>query len=440
MKNISTLILILFISIAGFAAEGDSCDNPITANMGENSASVENGNQWFKFTATTAGDYIISNDGYISESDMVMLRVYSDCDTEMDTLFEMGGYGSKKMVSLAADESILFMWEQDYSHIAFIFNIYTAEAGDAFAKPIRINTPGTLTFPSNKEILYYSYTVIDSAVVILSESDNDYYTTLYNDDGDEIAYGYMDERKYHLAPGTYIVKMKSYIDVSFDWTLTERDLILGEFCYAPIVLSESGETNFGGNEGMVYYSFTAQENGKICGANMLTSNVIVYDECDGNELFTAWGTTSFCYAVELGNNYIIYLSTGYGIDAFAWDFIVADGAGESCDNPIIIDGYGTISTPVGSGLLYYKFAATNAGALKISDGEDVEANNVKLFANCQQVDLGFGYELAEGYYGEILYEAEANQEFIIVWDIGGVANQVKMAFSLGLFWQMTLPD
>ena len=418
MKNLLLFVTLLF-SLSLSAAEGDSCDNPITANIGENSATTENGNQWFVFTATTAGDYIVSNDEYLDESEMIMLKVYSDCDTEIDTLVDMGSSGSIIMVSLSTDESVILMWRDDYSKAAFTFNIHTAETGEAFAKPIVIDAPGTITFPSDKETLYYSYTVTDSAVVILSENDNDYYTTLYNDNGDEIAYGYMDERKYHLAPDTYIVKMKSYVDVSFDWTLTERDLILGEFCYAPIVLTESCEVDFGGNEERVYYSFTAQADGKICGANMSSSFVIVYDECDGNELYTHEISENFCYAVEAGINYIIYLTVGYGIDEFTWNFIVADGAGESCDNPIIINDYGTISTPVGSGLLYYKFISTNGGAFRISDGAEVETNNVKLFANCEQVGFGIGYELAEGYYGEILYEAEAGDEFIVIWNIGG---------------------
>jgi hypothetical protein len=419
MKNIFTLIIGLFISFSIFAAEGDSCDNPITAVIGENSATVENGNQWFEFTAATAGDYIISNVGYLSEDDMVMLRVYSDCDTEIDTLYEMGGYGSKKMVSLAADESVILMWEQDYSHIAFTFNIYIAEAGDAFHKPIVIDTPGTITFPSDKNILYYSYSINDSAVIILSESGNDYYSTLYKSNGDELEYGYSGERKYHIAPGTYIVRMKSYVDISFDWTLTKREVNLGEFCSHPIVLSESGETDFGGNEERVYYSFTAQDNGKICGANMLTSSVKIYDECQGNELYSSYSSINFCYEVESGKSYIIYISTGYGVEEFSWNFIVADGTGESCDNPIIIDAYGTISTPEGSGLLYYKYTCTEDGTFRISDGEDIKDNKVELYANCTEAANGFNHELAIGYEGELLYDAEANQEFIIVWDIGG---------------------
>jgi len=420
MKNIFLFILLIF-SLTLTAAEGDSCDNPITATMGENSATVESGNQWFVFTATTAGDYIISNNEYLSESEMVMLKVYSDCDTEIDTLFEMSTNGSKKMVSLSANESVKLMWGNDYSQVAFTFKIYTAENGDAFTKPIVIDAPGTITFPQDKEILYYSYTITDDAVIILSEND-DYYSTLYNDDGDEIPYGYMDERKYKLSSGTYIIKMKSNVDVSFDWTLTERDLILGEFCSDPIVLTESAEVDFGGNEKRVFYSFTAQANGKICGANMSTSFIAIYDECNGNELYTTDISENFCYDVETGNDYIIRLTTEYGVDEFAWNFIVADGAGESCDNPIIIDGFGTISTPAASGMLYYKFTSTDGGAFKISDGEDIEDNKVELYANCNEVANGFNYALAIGYEGEILYEAEAGEEFIVLWNIGGGGN------------------
>ncbi len=418
MKTTFTLILALFISFSIYATEGESCDDPITANMGENSATVENGDQWFKFTAATAGDYIISNNEYISSSDMVWLKVYSDCNTELDTLYDMGGSGSTKMVSLDANESILLMWKQDYSHIAFTFNIYTAENGDAFDKPIVVSAPNTITFPANKDVLYYSYTVSEASILILSENNNDYNATLYKTNGDEIYSDGIGERKYDLKPGTYIIKMKSYVDVSFDWTLTKREINLGEYCYAPIVLTESGKVDFGGNEDFVYYSFTAQDDGKISGSNMLASYMVIYNECNGTEIYTADITSEFFYAVEKDENYIIKLSTGYGVDEFEWDFIVADGTGESCNKPIIIDAYGTISTPVNNGLLYYKYTCTNTGAFRISDGEDNVDNNVALYANCDEAANGFNHELAIGEDGEILYQAEANQEFIIVWDIG----------------------
>ncbi len=439
MKNILFLTLIIF-SLTLTAAEGDSCDNPITANMGENSATTVNGKQWFKFTATTAGDYLISNNEYLDEADMVMLRVYSDCNTEIDTLVDMGSSGSIVMVSLAVNDSVMLMWRDDYSQVAFTFKISTVETGEAFAKPIVINEQGTITFPADKEELYYSYTLTDTAVVILSEDDNngyDYQTYLYKNNGNMVDDGYLDEQKYHLEPGTYIIKMKSYKSESFDWTLTERNLILGEYFYAPIVLTETAEVDFGGNTNRVYYSFTAQADGKICGANMSEANVTIYNESNGIELYNAYDITEFCFDIETGNEYIIYLkATEYGIDEFTWNFIVADGSGESCDNPIVIDAFGTISSPEGSGLLYFSFKANESGAFKISDGIDIAENKVELYANCNDVANGFNYAIEIGYEGEILYEADANEEFIIVWDIGGGGQPTKEIFT----WSIIADD
>ncbi len=294
-----------------------------------------------------------------------------------------------------------------------------ADTGDTFDNPIVIDSAGTITFPEGKDNLYYSYTLTDSAVIILSEH-ADYNTIVSNLDGEDVSYGYSGEQKYHLAGETYIIMVESYISGSFDWTLTQRNAILGEFNYLPIVITESGKIGMGENKKRVYYSFTPETDGVICFDNVDNIEIEVTEK-DGYENLFAYNSNYRLTVLE-GTTYIFFLNS-LSQETFEFDFKFANEKGATCSNAIEIDGFGTVTSSIGTGTKYFKFTAPKKDLIKITtlnatstEGakSGVLVNSLKLYSSCGLSENSY---TVWGDGANLEYEAEAGEEFIIKYNV-----------------------
>ena len=155
--------------------EGDACSIAATATIGTNTTPAAS--YWFEYTVPATGDYTISSVGTATND--TYLNVYSDCsetliDSDDDS---QNTYQSELTLSLAANETIYILWDDNYSSEGFDWTL-TTDATTQSAQEITFNVLPTkelddvafdLTATSNSG-LPVSYTSSDATVATVSGS------------------------------------------------------------------------------------------------------------------------------------------------------------------------------------------------------------------------------------------------------------------------------
>ena len=84
MKHLFTILLVFMTSYClSFAQQGESCDDPIIASLGQNQFTKNDQNDlWYKYTTDSEGFLTIGDPGN-SNAPNIIYEVYSDCNTNI---------------------------------------------------------------------------------------------------------------------------------------------------------------------------------------------------------------------------------------------------------------------------------------------------------------------------------------------------------------------
>lgn len=401
MKYLFLVFFALAWSSVALAA-GDSCDDPLSATEGANSASTLNGDQWFSFYSESGGDY------YVEYEELHHLVVFNDCDTEL----EINEHYSRALLTIDAGQTILLKWKSDYLEKEFEFNFEIAEEGDVFEKPILISDLGAQTFPQDEKVAYYSYQSTAETVLEIDKKESAY-ASFFTEDGSSF-----DDPLYFLGQAyvsteTYIIRMEDEAGEAWDWELTSRGPIIGEYCSNPVVFSESATAEVSEKLSRTYFSYTATEDGKISVSNFSSYMIGIefYDDCYGDNLDRDYDNT---IEVVEGQTYILFCNNQNNSGSFT--FTTNSSKGISCDVPIEIKQLGDVSFMVGSGSVFMSFVAPQTGTYMI-DAPSVEpagesSNQLSVYSGCDTYDYN-GY-IEVSYDKDLLFKANEGQSYIIV--------------------------
>jgi len=283
--------------------------------------------------------------------------------------------------------------------------------GDSFDDPIILSDTGIVNFPANTEALYYAFTLNEHKVMVISEGES-YYSMVYDVNQNILDYGYDAQQKYNLEAGTYIIKITNpHSDLqAFDWTISIHDLLPGEFPENSILITESGTITIAEGIRDMHYTFTATEDGFMCLKN-INVNYFVQNANTYNYITDNIHNNGFVKEIKYGETYNILIDVAEKTGTI-WNFIIADGEGQSCYRPIQLTNYSSVTTKIGAGISYYKFTNPEKGAIHIASNKN---NHVALYRNCDEIDDSGNNSIAFSNTGELNYFAQTNETFYIVW-------------------------
>lgn len=399
-------ILTGLVSIqTAIAAEGDSFDTPITlSDTGTVNFPVDIELLYYSYTLTENKVLVIS------AIESYNVDVYDAAENTIDYTLD----GQRKY-NLEAGTYIIKIENphDDLRAFDWILSIHDLLPGEFPENAIELTDTCTVNFPLNREQLYYTYTLTENKVMVISEEENGYYSSVYWN-RDILDYAYSGQRKYNLGAGTFIIRIDNLHDDlrAFDWTLSIHDLLPGEFPENAIELTETGTVTI--PEGMrdVYYTFTAEEDGFLCAKNINWTFYLTDDETSSGIIIDDTHDNGFSHEIKYGEKYHLLIDVEDKTGA-SWNFIIADGHGLSCNLPIVLNNYTAVTTKIGVGRTYYKFTAPEEGAIKIeSDG----VSSVALYTNCGTYDEAGNSSLAYSPEGKVSYFASEGEIFYIIWN------------------------
>ena len=236
-------------------ALGETPDNPLPAQTGENSASGGSA-VYFRYNATVDGWLVVKPAAGLKAPSISMLPTETDpymqaCDIIND------GDGSYRVAS-QKDRGYLIIFNST-EEIRFTISELTALPGEAASNPITINSE-TTDIPSAAAIYWYSYTAARDGKLVISTNipfqqsvdHQDYtYVQIYSptDPDNRIAQlrpdydlGTFDEKIIDTTAGSkYLIKVRTLVAADNQWIkCIVRDPIAGEIAELPIEIPFNG--------------------------------------------------------------------------------------------------------------------------------------------------------------------------------------------------------
>lgn len=421
MKKLLLATVLAICYIATFA-QGDSCQNPITINLGDTlNTNTTNGNQWFKFTAPQQGTYAVTTLGLTTQNTDV--NIYNNCDGEKAATGYFGAEQTYNTIQMEANQTVFIEWTNNFGQSTeFDFTVLQTSAGQNFNQPISIENNGSFSSNTSNKITFYSFVTTTEQVISAAYNAN-IYIRLYNQQGNELDYGSNNLLRSKQPAGTYIISIINYDNTSYNWQLITSNPVPGEFCDIPLVLSKTQKINVYNSE--LYMQYTATTNGRIAIDNLPYVNFKILPACAQNPIVTKNGIQAYNFDVKQDET-VLFTIYAPNNKIFTFDFIESTSLGESLTNPVQIETFGQVTAPVACGVRYFNFKVPEKGVFKIS--QNFSQNNEKNSkVSLKKVTLiNSNQQEFSSVSGEISYDAQKNEEVTIIWELNenGFSNEL----------------
>lgn len=327
---------------------GDVCDNPIHAVYGENTiepASVSR-TTYFDYTATETGWLSVSicDPGWYGGS--ITLREscttiasnyqFSTCASGIGAIYKFPVQKNQNYIIEIYNTSIL------NSAVSFTIDEVEFEEGDVCDNPILVDDiTQEIVLEKTQGIIWYKFTTDNMGYFTISSNNMPSSST---GSSIQIKKGDCSESStyasYDYSTNSYSgsVIAPAYTDIfvcvtlntqtsGVSWKVDSRDVIDGEDCGKPILMSGTFDTpNLSGQQ--IWYVYTAPDNGNLtfttCGSNV-SPRMELYKDCASREIIYSqycsdYTGTYLNYSVEKDHTYFLCLRSVYGIYTINVDF------------------------------------------------------------------------------------------------------------------------
>ncbi|WP_282036258.1 T9SS type A sorting domain-containing protein [Saccharicrinis aurantiacus] len=263
---------------------------------------------------------------------------------------------------------------------------------------------------------WYRYTATRDCKILLENLSIDgssYYYIYSNCQGYSDLDGYNKGKFQCSKDVTYYIKWRNYRSENFNWSLSEEDLLDGEFCNVAIAATSTDNNSFTLNQGEEqWFSFTPTQSGKLILSNITTdgnSDYFVYNTCSDYG-YSNSGNTSGYFNAEEGKEYLIKW-TNNNPNSFEWtieydEFI----EGEDCSTASSVNFDGNNNYTFSNGLTqWYKYTASKFCRIKLNNITTDISARYRVYTSC-----GNNYSNASG-FNNGSFEAQAGETFYISW-------------------------
>ena len=425
-------------------APGELCMTAIDAvadtNITNHAGDID---QWFKYTATMNGVIDIYTCGLTTEDTRVEVWGFNCGSTFIGESQDDCGLQSRLMFNAIAGTTYYINWSAWNTNgiYPWVLEERVPVAGEICETAIpAVNGINTADHSGGKN-QWFSYTATIDGLLIASscgETTEDTQVEIWascysgawweNDDG----CGTQSEVAVIVSPGqTYYILWKSgKTSGTYNWTLTERTKIQGEYCENPIVAVAGINTSEHVGQLDQYFVYTPATDGVInistCGLTTWETSLFVFttDCYEGSPVNGTWSNcwpqSGFKFRSLAGETYYIRWS-GWNING-SYDWMLEDRAelpGEFCDNAIPVGEGRHTADHTGDGERWFSFtSATNTPVTITSCGLTNETTMFDVYDACG------GYWVTSGYYdcgdqARGTFNATAGVTYYIVWHDNG---------------------
>ena len=414
MKNCVLLSIFMLFSLA---SRGQTdCSEAITATLGTNT--TPSAPYWFKYEASTTGDYTISSVGTATND--TYLEVYSDCDgTLIDESDDyQGGRQSELTQRLAEGDVIYIQWNGRYSTEGFNWNLTVnpLEPGDECEfTATAVSGTNKVTDTSN-DYYWYTYSVpMEGRVQITSSSSS--YVFIYDNTCDNLSSlssGYGGAITNKLDSGTTVYVRWNVYGEDITWELTMLPTQPGEECSTAVTATVGNNDVPETTHDDYWYSYVMPSEGELQITSSSRKYVTVYSNtCDDlDQLGNGYGGVTVG-TLTTGDRVLIKWDTSNGGN-FDWDVsIVVPGVGDDC---VLADtaALGTNTTPRAP--YWFQYSVPTTGDYTISSvGTATNDTYLKIYSDCDGMPIRTNDDY-RGLQSELTLSFTEGDTIYVLWD------------------------
>jgi len=422
------------------SAPGEFCENALTATIGTNIANNNNGNQWFKYTASKNCKIVISDCN--SETNFpVTASFFRDCSHGWVQYFEKtcNNNNNKHTYTIKATQGITYyiQWKSSYQtgDYSWTLNEVDYQPGESCSNPtIAQKGLNTAVFSIGEQ--WFVYTPSKDCKVVISNCGSaitDAYPAIFGGCNNEFVNYYTENCGSNLKAIFNGEQGKNYYirwttpsqRDTMNWKLEEYEYQAGEICNTAI--QANIDTNIADlSQRTQWFKFTTTINGKLvisnCGSNATSTYLEIFENCEGKYASYRYQNCGDQIIVTIDNiepgetYYLKWYTYNYNQQPFKWTIRELDyQPGELCETAITANA-GINNADLTNGIQWFKYTATKNGNIVINNcGSGVQNVYVQIYNNCND---GWMYYDIEDCGDQIIakFQCIQGQTYYISWN------------------------
>jgi hypothetical protein len=392
VKNLLNLAFSFTLSSRN-AIAGEYCDVPYSLDTTENIhyAALPRDAQFYTYSAQADGRICFS------KINGAKVERYADCNMAGDPI-EKWYYTNGFAMDVHEGENYLFyVYHELVQNFTWKF-IENLEPGSACSNAIEIDNYGIVASSKATGTRYFHYTAQEDTKVHIrsltaadtgEKVESDLLEIYTNCNGALLESSVFGTVSLDMTLGQEIYikwnfETENYLDEIFSFEIVKEENVGGS-CQNPVVITEPGQFTYQKDFEYNYYSFTPDKDARLIFSDGESIHYVkVKNNCDDYQWLQQESNGELSMIVEKNIRYIIQWGDGYTLNEdFTWTLAMEElMAGETCNNPEIIETTGEVSCQTENETWYYSYTATMDGALRISDGTSVYYNAVHCYTGC----------------------------------------------------------
>ncbi|TLX71962.1 T9SS type A sorting domain-containing protein [Labilibacter sediminis] len=409
MKSILLFATLILVSLHLKAQGGASCAEAVTAvefSTGSNSANHTGDiDQWFKYTATQDEKITIYN--CESTTADTKVEIYTSCGAASPIHSSDNYCGNQSKIAFKATSGQTYYIRWRLFDTPYTYNWYlkeeTIQTGDFCDSPFDAILGTNSADHSCGVSQWYTYTPTTDGKLTISScglTGEDTFIEIYtNCEG----YPFIFNNNYcnyqslvtfeSIANTTYYIRWKNnYTSSSYNWTISEADPEVGDFCIDPLTAT-IGTNSSDHTKGVdQWFTYTASIDGEITVSSCTQTNedtfVEIYNDCDtklysNNDYCNTQSELSF--PCTQGTTYYILWTKHYTTGSYNWTLSEEDiTTGNYCSTPYENLIIGTNHASHTSGYdQWYKYTPETSSRVEVSNcGLTTENTDLAIYKSC----------------------------------------------------------